>query len=438
MNDHKALELIPTDMERLVIGQILYSKDVISRAGRILKPEHFGDERCRVIYATCQELWRNDVGVDLLTVYYEMKKNGTCEPGQRAYDLATYTYPVAQISNFEEHAAVVLDHYRRRTLLTASSTLLHGIEDRTDTADVISQMNADIEAATIANQETDVSGAEVAYDVMNNPNKPKPLFLGMGKLDDFVFLLPGNMITIKGDAGSGKTAFVLSAVLNLLPKVSPWIVSLEMSETELMTRALCQLAETDIDLALKGELSDPDKERMAMCANHYGDILDRLRIEPVESMSLDEYRSKAEHMVKRRGVGLIVLDYAQLMDADHKRYPTQTQQLEAISKGIRATARRLNVITIVVVHISKDGTEHGTKQFEKDAHVRLAIEADATGARFVSALKNRNGRTCSQIALVSKMRHGMVGREVPPAWAPSRINPIQRRSPDEPNEILPF
>lgn len=423
MNQHKALELIPTDIERLVVGQVLYSKDTISRAARMLKPEHFGDERCGVIYGTCLDMWRDDVGIDLVTVYYEMKKRGTCEAGQRAFDLAEYTRPVAQVANLEEHVAVILDHYRRRTLLTASHTLFHGIEDRTDTAEVISQMNADLDAATTADAETDLSGAEVAYELMNNPNRPKPIYLGIPKVDDMVFLLPGNVITVKGPASSGKTAFVLSAVLNMLPERSTWMVSLEMHPDEMMTRALCQLAETDIEYALVDRLMGDDKDRMAWCADAHAPMLDRLRIEPVESITLDEFRSKAEHMVKRRGVGLIVLDYAQLVEADHRRYPRQVEQLEAISKGIRATARRLGVPIIVVVHISKDGTEHGTIQFEKDAHVRLSIEREIGSDNMrVSVLKNRNGRV-GNVEIPCRMRHGMVGREVPPAWAPSKLKP---------------
>lgn len=431
MMKNAPVDLVPTAVEELVIGQVLYSKDVISRAALMLKPHHFGNKRCSIIYGACLELWRNETGVDLVTVYMELKKRGQITPGEGAYTLANYTYHVASTIHFEDHASIVLDQFKRRTLLNASNTLYNAIEDNADTSAAIAQMNADLDSAIIADVETDVSGAHVAYELMNNPNKPKPIYLGMRGLDDYLFILPGNVITVKGEPGAGKTAFVLSAVLNLLPQVKVWMVSLEMNPSELMTRALCQLAEVDIDLALQDKLLDQDKERMAMCANNYGDMLDRLRIEPAESMEMDVLRSKGEHMVKRRGIGLIVLDYAQLVDADPKRYPSQVQQLEAVSKTVRAIARKNDVPILEVVHISKDGSEHGTKQFEKDAHARIAISMDATGARFVDLLKNRNGQTKFGLPLPCKMRHGMVGRETPPAWAPSHIKPVDRRQPDQ-------
>lgn len=417
---HTAMELVPVEVESLVIGQILYSGDVISRAARLLKSSHFGDKRCAEIYEACLELWRQDKAVDLVTVYTELKRRGQIEPGQRAFDLAQYTNHVAQITNFEDHASIVLDHFRKRTLLTASHTILASIEGREDTTSVISRMNADIEAASIADTESDVSGAEIAYEVMNSPS-PKPLYLGMKLVDDYVFVLPGNVVTVKGEPGAGKTAFVLSAILNLLPRVEVWMVSLEMSPKELMTRALCQLAEVDIADALQGDsrLHADDKARMAQAANIHAPMLGRLRIEPAESMNLDVFRSRAEHMVKNRGTGLIVLDYAQLVDADPERYRTQVLQLEAVSKTVRAVGRKMEVPVIEVVHISKDGTEHGTKQFEKDAHVRLAIEVNEKGERFVSVLKNRNGRTAFQLPLTCVMKHGIMGRETPPDWAGS-------------------
>lgn len=429
------MDLIPSEVEKLVIGQVLYSPDVISRAVRMLKPEHFGDDECRTVYTACMELWHRDVAIDLVTVYTELRKRGEIELGEQTYRFGSYTWRVAGTKNFEDHAAIVLDHFRRRTLLGASQAIERGIGEQSDTSEVIARIMEDVERATVSTSQSAVSGADVAYQLMNSP-RPKPMYLGMGQLDDMVFLLPGNIVTVKGAAGSGKTAFMTSALLNVLPQVKTWIVSLEMNKEELMTRVLCQLAETDISEALRDRLLDDEKARMANCATTFNTMLDRFQIDPGESMGLDEFRAKADHMVRREGVGLIVLDYAQLVDADHKRYPQQVQQLEAISKGVRATARRLEVPILVVVHISKDGTEHGSIQFEKDAHVRLSIEREQGSEQMtVSVLKNRNG-TVGMAQLNCRFRHGMVGRVTPPDWAPSNVT-TPRNPPHPDNRIDP-
>lgn len=423
---NEQMDLIPLEIEQLVIGQVLYSPDTIGRAARILKPDHFGDPECRKVYAAALDLWRADVAVDLMTVYMELRKRGGMENGMQVAELAGYTTRVAQTINFEDHVKILLEYFRRRTLLSASNSIASGLQGNDDTSEVIAKMMEDVERATIETSGDDVSGAEVAYDLMNTP-RPKPMYLGMGKLDDLVFLLPGNIVTMKGAAGSGKTAFMVSALLNMLPQVRTWIVSLEMNKEELMTRVLCQLAQVDISDALQDRLLTQDRERMANCANAHADMLDRFRIDPGETMGLDEFKAKAEHMVKRNGCGLIVLDYAQLVDADHKRYPQQVQQLEAISKGVRATARRLGVPILVVVHISKDGTEHGSIQFEKDAHVRLSIEREQGSDHMqVNVLKNRNG-VVGAADLNCRFQFGMVGRTRPPDWAPA--NPDLPRDP---------
>jgi replicative DNA helicase len=417
-----AMNLIPLEIEQLVVGQVLYSPDTIGRAARILKAEHFGDPECAKVYTAALDLWRSDVAVDLVTVCVQLRKGGGMQTGVQVSQLAGYTNRVAQTTHLEHHIRILLDHYKRRTLLSASHSIAEGLSDNDDTSEVVAKMMEDVDRAMVETSGDDMSGAEVAYDLMNMP-RPKPIYLGMGRLDDLVFLLPGNVVTMKGAAGSGKTAFMVSALLNLLPQVRTWIVSLEMNKEELMTRVLCQLAEVDISDALQDRLLHDDKARMAECANAHAEMLDRFRIDPGETMGLDEFKAKAEHMVKRNGCGLIVLDYAQLVDADHKRYPQQVQQLEAISKGVRATARKLNVPILVVVHISKDGTEHGTIQFEKDAHVRLSIEREqGSDMMQVNVLKNRNG-VVGAAQLNCAFRFGMVGRTSPPSWAPG-IDPI--------------
>jgi predicted ATP-dependent serine protease len=154
-------------------------------------------------------------------------------------------------------------------------------------------------------------------------------------------------------------------------------------------------------------------------------------------MDIDTFMARAEHKVKSSGCELIVVDYAQLMEADPKRYPSQTLQLEAISKGFHKTARKLNVPMIVIVHVNKEGQDHGTKQFEKDAHVRVVLHYKRGElAMGIDVIKNRNGRT-AMINTPCVMRHGIVGRNGPPHWAEGggRIAPPKTNGPHPDNRI---
>jgi replicative DNA helicase len=133
---NEQMDLIPLEIEQLVIGQVLYSPDTIGRAARILKPDHFGDPECRKVYAAALDLWRADVAVDLMTVYMELRKRGGMENGMQVAELAGYTTRVAQTINFEDHVKILLEYFRRRTLLSASNSIASGLQGNDDTSEV--------------------------------------------------------------------------------------------------------------------------------------------------------------------------------------------------------------------------------------------------------------------------------------------------------------
>ncbi len=422
-------DLIATDIEEIIVGQLLFDADVTAKAARKLKPEHFGVPIHVTIYSACLDLWRDGIGVDVITVGERLRRSGRLEEVGGYYALVGFTARVSASTHFDDHVCILHDYASLRTLRQAGDTLRsNGVGD--DPMELISALNASVQRATMADGDDDVDAGELAYSLLNTNDKPKPIYLGMTGVDSLVFILPGNMVTIKAAAGVGKTAFVLSAVLNLLPVRKTWFVSLEMTAEELITRALCQIAEVDIDLALIDRLNDDDRAKMAKAANDHADMLSkRLRIDNSGEMNIDVFRAKAEHKVKSEGVGLIVIDYAQLMDADAKRYPSQVQQLEAISKGIRACGRTLGVPILCIVHVNKEGVEHGTIQFEKDAHVRLSLEREKGAETMtVDVMKNRNGRV-GLTTTACVMRHGIVGRSTPPDWARTQDPPTMPKMP---------
>jgi len=409
-------DLIATDIEEIIVGQLLFDADVTAKAARKLKPEHFGISIHATIYSTCLDLWRDGIGVDVITVGDRLKRTGRLEDVGGYYALVGFTTRVAASTHFDDHVGILHDYAALRTLREAGDTLRsNGVGD--DPMELISALSASVQRATMADGDEDVDAGEMAYALLNTNDRPKPIYIGMAGLDELVFILPGNMVTIKAAAGVGKTAFVLSAVLNLLPVRKTWFVSLEMTAEELITRALCQIAQVDIDLALIDRLTEEDRGKLARAANDHADMLSkRLRIDNSGEMNIDVFRAKAEHKVKNEAVGLIVIDYAQLMDADAKRFPSQVQQLEAISKGIRATGRTLGVPILCIVHVNKEGVEHGTIQFEKDAHVRISLEREkGADIMTVDVMKNRNGRV-GLVTTPCVMRHGTVGRHGPPDW----------------------
>lgn len=416
------------DAEQIVMGQILLDERVISRAARLLKPEHFSDNGCRAAFSASLSLWREGTGVNLLTVADRLTKDGKMPNVVKVYELSGWTNRVSSPRHFDEHAEIVRTNAATRLLRSAGWRLMMGAAEGTDPAELLPALSEAMSKAVMADVDDGVRAGEHAAKMMDSDERPKPIYLGIESLDSLVFLLPGNVVTIRAAAGVGKTAFVLSAMLNLLPVRKPWFVSLEMPADEVVMRTLCQLAAVDMDLAMEGRLSETQRDAMARAAVTHADILNRLDIDDTGSMTIDEFVAKAEHKVKSEGVGLIVIDYAQLMDGAGDR---EVDKLKSISLGVRGAARKLSVPILLIVHVNRAGQDDGSSQFEKDAHVRLSLAREPHAQVMdVEVLKNRNGRT-GTVTTPCYMAHGIVGRWGPPMWAGAAVAPAVTTSGDE-------
>lgn len=402
--------------EALVLGAMLIDPDATAKAASMVKSEHFPPDATREVFDACVSLWRDGVGVDLLTVTRKLRDGGKLDAVGGAWQVAEYARRVASSAHLEWHCAALREDFSLRVLREAGLKAAQGGGKGGDPSAIISSLSHELARAAVTDVDEGVNAGERAYELLNNPPKTNPIHLGIEGLDDMVFLLDGNMVTISADAGTGKTALVLSVILNLVDQRKTWFVSLEMSADEVVRRALAQIALVDIDRVMLDRLSDDERSRLGVAASTYAKMLSRILIHDSGSMSVDEFAAKAEHKVKHEGVRLIALDYAQLMDYDTKLWKTKADGFEAISKGIRAVGRKLNVPILCVVHVNKEGKEHGSIQFEKDAHVRLNLSREmGQPSMTVNILKNRNGRP-GKTTVPCEMQWGIVGRQGPPHW----------------------
>jgi replicative DNA helicase len=419
--------MIPVDAEDVVLGAVILDSTAMSRAMKFLRHEHFGQQTHRIVYEVLTKMWRDGTPIDIVTLSHEMRTSASLPTlggwGPACAMMLGWSNRVASSKHIDKHCAIVREHYSRRVLNNTGMRLLNSTSQGIQDADeILSGITKDIQQASSGDLSVDVNAGERAYAMMNNPERPKPIYLGMGPLDQMVFILDGNIVTISAPAGVGKTAFVLSAVLNLMPQRKPWFVSLEMPADELIQRALCQMCFVDIDRALEGRLTEDEKARMAEAANKYSDILGLMDIDDSGSMSIGTFQAKAEHKVNNEGINLIVIDYVQLMSGSGER--NKADEYEAISKGIRSTARKLKVPILEIIHVNREGLAHGSTQFEKDAHVMLMLKREQGHPIMgIEARKNRNGRT-GTIDIPVAMQYGLVGRDGPPHWVNSAAKPF--------------
>ena len=427
-------DLNPSEAEEIVVGQVVYEPTAIARAAQLLKAEHFYAKHLAVVYSAAMDLWRAGTPVDVVTVVTELRKRKLLDAAGGPHGIALLMANVSQTSHLEHHAMIVRDYHGLRVLREAGKDLASSANVSADPDELIAAINQSVQEAAGVDIGSDVNAGDRAFAMLNETERPPTHYLGMDCIDALVFIRPGNVVTISAHSGVGKTAFVLCAILNLIDKLKPWFVSLEMPADELITRALCQLARIDIQDAMEGHLSDAEKQRLAQAAIDHSPQLSRIDIDDSGWMSIDVFMAKAEHKVRNEGVGLIVVDYAQLMEADRKTFPNEALQNEAISKGIRATARRLKVPILLVVHLNRAGEAHGSTQYEKDAHVRLKLDRQAGSPTMsVSVVKNRNGRT-GDVETPCDMRYGIIGKSLTvPTFSP-RLPPTNPDKFTEPNK----
>lgn len=441
MNDEKAHALHGTmgnyalnelTAEWLLAGALLIDRDATAKAAQWIKPEHIHDPAVKLVFEACMRLWRAGIGVDLLTVTNDLRRSGKLAEAGGPWQLVEFSRRIASPDHLEYHCHVIREDFALRVLADGGAQASLGAGKGADPKAIISGLSHELNRAMVLDVDGSVNAGELAFSLCNDPKVEPSIYLGIQGLDNMVFIQPGNVVSISADPGVGKTALLLSAVLNLLPQYRTWFVSLEMPARELVSRALCQLALVDIDLMIQGRLDEHARVAMGRASSEYASMLSKLDIDDTGSMSIDEFSARAEHKVKHEGVGLIALDYAQLLEYDAKLWKNKADGYEAISKGIRATARKLNVPILCIVHVNKEGKEHGSIQFEKDAHVRLKLTREM-GAPMMNAaiLKNRNGRPGS-IDVPCEMRWGIVGRHGPPEWANPNGNTPTNTSNDEP------
>lgn len=414
-------DLNPKDLEDLVLGQVLYEPDCISRAMRFLKPEHFFGSEHRAVYEVVVDMWRQGFPIDLFTVAHNLMKIGKLKEVGGPPRLAGWVYHVAKTIHLEYHCAIIREQYGLRVLRDTGLRLSNTTNATEDPDSIIAAMNTDIAKASGFDMGSDLNAGEVAYEMMNAPEPSKPLRLGITGLDDYVFILEDNMIVFTAPSGVGKTATVMTAVMNIIQVRKPWVVSLEMSAKELITRILCGYAKVEIQDALNNSITAEDRSRLAQAANEHADTLAKLDIYDDGHMTIDQFKAMAEHKVRNEGVGLIAIDYGQLMDADRSQYKNSTEKYEVISRGIKATTKALKVPIFLIVQLNKDGEIYGSGQFEKDAHVVVKLSKDPSAPNVMQyeISKNRNGRTGAG-NMPCALAYGIVGSSgEPPSFNPA-------------------
>ncbi len=407
------------EAEQAVLGSMLISPACVPSVIEQLKPEDFYVETNRLIFDTISQMFTDGRPIDPVTVLDEMKFAGHKNHANRDYFMQLIeTTPTA--ANVLEYTGIVRGKSMLRELQQASSEII----DLTRKEEEDPQTIADLAEQKIyaVRQGREVKGfssineaIREVYDQLDelaaNPGKLPGLPTGFSMLDQYIGgLNKSDLILMAARPGMGKTAIALNMALHAARKSGKTVVifQLEMSKSQLATRLLSSEALVDSKKLRMGSLNDDDWQRMAGAT----DVLQRLPILIDENSGITVPEMKAKCRRLGKDLGLIVIDYLQLMHSP-KHTDNRVQEVAEISRSLKIMAKELQVPVLCCSQLSR-GPEGRTNKrpMLSDLRESGSIEQDADIVLFIyrdDYYNEESEKKNTAELIVAKNRHGETG-----------------------------
>ncbi len=388
------------ELEEAVLGAIMLEKSAFDTVIEILKEECFYVDAHQKIYKAYVSLAQNSQPIDILTVVEELKKREDLEAVGGAYYITKLTNMVVSTANLEAHARIVLQKFIQRELIrTSGLTITDAFEDSTDVFDLLDQAEGrlfDITNKHLRKNYSDIqsvlSQALKRIDQLrNNTDEISGVPSGFDSLDKVTYgWQPTDLIILAARPAVGKTAFALNLVRNaaLHPtKPTPVVFfSLEMSAGQLVQRILSAESEVWLEKISRGKLEEYEMQQLI----HKGiNKLDKapIFIDDSAALNIFELRAKCRRLKNKHDIGLIIIDYLQLMSGTTDGKGTnREQEISTISRNLKTLAKELQVPIIALSQLSREVEKRkdGNKMPQlSDLRESGAIEQDADMVMFL-------------------------------------------------------
>jgi replicative DNA helicase len=350
------------EAEQSVLGSMLLEKEAILSASEILKGEDFYKESHKKIFEVIIDLYDKNEPVDLITVSEELRKRNALEEIGGITYITALANSVPTAANVAYHAKIVKDKSIMRKLIHVSTKLVSmGYEEGRDVEEVLDEAERMIfEIAQRRSMEGFASIRDVVietFDMIEQLYKNKGRMTGVPTgfldLDEMTSgFQPSDLIIIAARPSMGKTSFALNIAqyAAIREKVPVAIFSLEMSKEQLVQRMLCAEAHIDSHKLRTGNLDEDDWPKLARAMGPLSEA--PIFIDDTPGINIMEMRAKARRLKAEKGLGLILIDYLQLMQGRGNSENRQ-QEISEISRSLKALARELRVPVVALSQLSR-------------------------------------------------------------------------------------
>ena len=381
------------EAERSVIGSMIMDRDAIMTASEILVEEDFYQKQYGVLFATMTELYNEGRPVDLVTLQDRLKEKELPPELSSVEFIRELVAAVPTSANAKYYANIVKEKAILRRLIKVSEGIANECYLSREPVDAILEDTEKQIFDVVQNKSTgDFVGIDKivlqSLESIEAASKTKGSVTGVstGFYDlDYktAGLQPSDMILVAARPSMGKTAFVLNIAEHVAvkDKKTTAIFSLEMSKDQLVKRMLAMNSKVDSQAIRSGELKDEDWVKLVESVKEIGSS--GLIIDDTPGISISELRSKCRKYKLEHDLGLVIIDYLQLMTGNRKTESRQ-QEVSEISRSLKALAREINAPIVALSQLSRAVEQRPDKRpMLSDLRESGAIEQDADVVMFI-------------------------------------------------------
>lgn len=412
------------DAEMSLLGAILIDEEVLSDVTDKIRADDFYEKRHSIVFGGMMRLFERHRPIDLLTLSDELEKKDELEMVGGSSYLSELTNYVPTAANASSYAELVAQRAVRRRLIKASSDIAElAYQDDSNTQEILERAEAELFSVSDMSLKQDLVSLEQilteSFDRMEelhrDRGKLRGIRTGWRDLDNLTAgLQRSDLLIVAARPAMGKTTLVTNLAYNVAAKEHQSVLffSLEMSKEQLVDRMLADASGVDAWNIRTGNLSDDDFEKISTAMGEMAEA--PIFIDDTPGLTVLEMRTKARRQAHIQPLGLVIVDYLQLMQGSSRRGESnRVQEVSEISRGLKLIARELNVPVIALSQLSRS-VESRNPQVPQLSDLRESgsIEQDADLVAFIYREAYYNPDTERQNItdlIIAKHRNGPVG-----------------------------
>lgn len=422
----QALRKVPPqnlEAEESVLGGILLDPDALDRVIEVMSAADFYRDAHRTIFETMLALSERGEPIDLITLSDALKARGQLPQIGGATFLAELGDKVPSAANVAHYARIVRDKAVLRSLIRVSGEIVGRCYDSQDD---IEQFLDEAERLIYDVSEQRIRPAffKVGDMIMDTIKTVEQLYerkemvtgvpTGFLDLDQKTAgLQPADLVIIASRPSMGKTAFALNIAqyVALQTNATVGVFSLEMAKEQLVMRLLCAEARVDNAKVRAGYLAERDFPRLAMAAGRLAEA--PIFIDDTPGLNVLELRAKARRLKREHDLGVVIVDYLQLMRGLDQKQENRVQELAEISRGLKALAKELQVPVVALSQLNRQVETRGDKRpIMSDIRESGSIEQDADVILFLYRDEMYHADSADEGTaeiIIGKQRNGPIG-----------------------------